>query len=104
MAWFQRKRHEVEQNIKIEVPLAQIAARLNGVEVMVTALLLTLNVAERDRVLDALRRFVVQMGHLRPPKYVPQNQEQLFRDELSRVLQIFIETAKDSGGHSPQST
>ncbi len=94
MDWFGRKRR-AEGRRALETALAEISARHNAMEVFIYSILNTLSAEDRKEILGSMRQFVVKMGDLSPATYVPDGNEVTYRNELSRVLQLFIEETKD---------
>lgn len=95
MDLFGRKRRQQERD-NFEEIITELVARLNCVEGLTFHLLSTLPPGPRENALNEMRTFVVQLKELQPPSYIPAHRQQQFRDELSRVAQIFIENAKDA--------
>ncbi|MGO9048966.1 MAG: hypothetical protein ACLQFW_19140 [Xanthobacteraceae bacterium] len=99
MDWFGRQRRAAErarleeERAQVQFALIQITARLNNLDAFALGLLKTLSQVERDKVLDTMRRLVAQMGKMPLPNYLPSELAPDFRNELSRVMQLFIETA-----------
>ena len=99
MDWFGRRRR-AEERARLEFALIQITARITCLEAVAIGLLSALP-SERDGVLEAIRQLVVRMGQMTLPSYLPPEQAQSFRDELSRILQILIETMHDTPDAEP---
>jgi hypothetical protein len=72
--------------------LVQLSARLTCAEALIATILLAENEHIRGATLDGAKQFIVQMKDLQAPDFI--SDHQAYRDELSRALQVFINTIK----------
>jgi len=90
----ERDRMEQERD-NIEKAITAMSARLKCLEALTFGLVAELSPTKRDRLLQQFQEVVGGLKILPPPTYVPNRRDQDFRDELNRVMQIFIEDAKN---------
>jgi hypothetical protein len=87
----QKERTEMDaERVRMQTAITKLSARLNCVEALLLAIITNLDAEQKKLALSAAKQFVTELGTTNPPDYVQKGNEQLFRDELSRSLQIFI--------------
>jgi hypothetical protein len=94
MDLFGRKQRQ-QDRIYMENVVTALIARLCSLEAVAFSLVAELSHADRESIFSSIGSLIVQLGNVKPPNYVPERNEQPFRDELSRTAQLFIEVAKN---------
>jgi hypothetical protein len=93
MDFFGRKQRAEERRIP-ENAITAVIARLSCLEALTFGIAAELTPQARENLLNSMRGFVVVLGGLQRPEFVPARNEQHFRDEVSRIAQLFVETVK----------
>lgn len=96
--WWHRRKSEsdtqggrdTKERDELARTLAIIGARANCVEAIVVSLIRQLPTSDREQQIRLMRDLVVDMGDLKAPSYVPKEHHQKYRDELSRMMQVFM--------------
>ena len=88
-----QKHDDATERDKMEKAIAAMSARLEGLEALTFGLVAELPPAKRDRLLQRFREVCAERCVLPPPACVPGNRAEEFRNELRRVMQIYIEKA-----------
>ena len=91
-----RERAEMQAHVsQMQIAVTKLSARLNCAEAFILAIIAANDTEQKEIVFGAAKKFATQLGPIYPPDYVPKGNEQVFRDELSRALQVFIEIAPE---------
>jgi hypothetical protein len=88
-----QKHDDAAERDEIEKAIAAMSARLEGLEALTFGLVAELPSNKRDRLLQRFREVCAERCVLPPPKCVPDHRVEDFRNELRRVMQIYIEKA-----------
>lgn len=84
-------KRRAEARARIEIS-QKIMARVMTLEAFAISLAVGMPEDRRNHLLEAMRAIVVSLGEVSHPKFaVPDGEEQAFRNELSRVMQTFVE-------------
>ena len=88
MDFFGRKRRAAER-AQLEHTLIHLSSRTSLTEAVTFGLLETFSPQQRDEIMATVHGLIVRTGEMPLPDYIDQRLAQAYRDEQSRVMQLF---------------